>query len=115
MKGRPYLRTALNNDKMSDDGGRNRAAPRSREVLTGAMFDVLIAIGRQAIRRTNGGRGRKPPRQAFWHAADRMQRMAIQPLDLLPPVDVTFRDYALAVCRSQQLADPLDPDDYSAC
>ena len=35
--------------------------------------------------------------------------MAIQPLDLLPPVDVTFRDYALAVCRSQQLADPLDP------
>ena len=28
------------------------------------------------------------------------------------PVDVTFRDYALAVCRSQQLADPLDPQGY---
>ena len=50
--------------------------------------------------------------QAFWYAADRMQRMAIQPLDLLPPVEVTFRDYALAVCRSQRLADPLDPNDY---
>ena len=41
-----------------------------------------------------------------------MQRTAIQPLDLLPPVEVTFRDYALAVCRSQQLSDPLDPEDY---
>jgi hypothetical protein len=38
--------------------------------------------------------------------------MAIQPLDLLPPVEVTFRDYALAVCRSQRLAEPLDPDGY---
>ena len=50
--------------------------------------------------------------QVFYAAADRMQRMAIQPLDLLPPVEVTFRDYALAVCRSQRLADPLDPSDY---
>jgi hypothetical protein len=41
-----------------------------------------------------------------------MQRTAIQPLDLLPPAEVTFRDYALAVCRSQRLSDPLDPEGY---
>ncbi|MEI8380800.1 MAG: hypothetical protein WCJ09_11770 [Planctomycetota bacterium] len=33
---------------------------------------------------------------------------------MLPPVDVTFRDYALAVCRAQQLADPIDPNGYYA-
>jgi hypothetical protein len=26
-------------------------------------------------------------------------------------LDVTFRDYAIAACRSQRLADPLDPED----
>lgn len=41
-----------------------------------------------------------------------MQQMAIQPLDLLPPVDVTFKDYALAVLRMEQIANPSDPDDY---
>ena len=100
------------------------------EVLTGAMFDVLIELGELYDERCGGreradaaadgrpmtGQARrskkKSPLQAFWNAADRMQRMAIQPLDLLPPVEVTFRDYALAVCRSQRLADPLDPQDY---
>lgn len=38
-----------------------------------------------------------------------MQRTAIQPLDLLPPVDVTFKDYALAVLRAEELSNPTDP------
>ena len=84
---------------------------RLSQVLTGAMFDVLIAIG-ENYQREDGDRAAHAPVPAFWYAADRMQRMAIQPLDLLPPVDVTFRDYALAVCRSQRLADPIDPEDY---
>jgi hypothetical protein len=41
-----------------------------------------------------------------------MQGMAIQPLDLLPPVDVTFKDYALSVLRAEELSNPADPDDY---
>ena len=50
--------------------------------------------------------------QAFWDTIQRMQNMAIQPLDLLPPVDVTFSDYALAVLRAEEIANPTDPDDY---
>ena len=38
--------------------------------------------------------------------------MAVQPLDLLPPVDVTFEDYALAVLRAEQIVNPTDPDGY---
>jgi hypothetical protein len=41
-----------------------------------------------------------------------MQLLAIQPLDLLPPCAVTFRDYALAVLRSEQVANPTDPQRY---
>jgi hypothetical protein len=82
------------------------------------MFDILLALARHYREdptdqpEAPGEAIGRSPRQVFWRAADRMQRMAIQPLDLLPPVEVTFRDYALAVCRSQQLADPSDPHRY---
>lgn len=119
VKGRPYLRTACNDSKMIEMV--NEMSPhRLSEVLTGAMFDALIALGESYQKQDEDDDGEEPkkkkkkktPIQAFWFAADRMQRMAIQPLDLLPPVEVTFRDYALAVCRSQRLSDPLDPEDY---
>jgi hypothetical protein len=121
VSGRPYLRTAFNQDKMSAMQGET-SVHRVSTVLTGAMFDILIELAKHYRRQpeeppTDGEaaspvRKRASPAQAFWRAADRMQRTAIQPLDLLPPVDVTFRDYAIAVCRSQQLADPIDPHDY---
>ncbi len=113
VSGRPYLRTALNKKRMSEM--LNETSPHNfSQVLTGAMFDILmrLADGYQAA--PEGETTKVTPKQAFWRAADRMQRMAIQPLDLLPPVDVTFRDYALAVCRAQQLADPIDPNGYYA-
>jgi hypothetical protein len=112
VSGRPYLRTARNERTMATMV--NETEPhRLSEVLTGAMFDVLIAMG-ENYQKTDGDGDKKPktPPQAFWYAADRMQRMAIQPLDLLPPAEVTFRDYAFAVCRAEQLADPLDPENY---
>jgi len=121
VSGRPYLRTASNKDKMSDMQGKTSAHDVST-VLTGAMFDILVELAkhyrRQPEELSADGEASPPqrkqatPAQAFWYAADRMQRTAVQPLDLLPPVDVTFRDYALAVCRSQQLSDPLDPEGY---
>jgi hypothetical protein len=43
-----------------------------------------------------------------------MQMLAIQPLDLLPPCAVTFRDYALAVLRAEQVVNPTDPQGYRA-
>jgi hypothetical protein len=77
------------------------------QVLTGAMFDIIIRLSEYyaaAKRQTDA--------QAFWNTIQRMQFMAVQPLDLLPPVDVTFRDYALAVLRAEEVANPVDPDGY---
>jgi hypothetical protein len=106
VSGRPYLRTARNKQRMSAVKGSTSVHDVS-EVLTGAMFDILVELAEHYLSEPG-----TTPRQAFWRATDRMQRTAIQPLDLLPPVDVTFRDYAIAVCRSQQLADPIDPEGY---
>ena len=50
--------------------------------------------------------------QSLWFTASRMQNLAVQPLDLLPPVDVTFADYAEAVLRAEQIVNPTDPDGY---
>jgi hypothetical protein len=122
VSGKPYLRTALHDHKMSTFA-KETNPHRLSQVLTGAMFDVLMRLAKHYQRDPNPAPyaeapvpvdvdRRASPAQAFWRAAERMQRTAIQPLDLLPPVEVTFRDYALAVCRAQQLSDPLDPHHY---
>lgn len=110
VEGRPYLRSAKNDFTMSKKADDTSPHGLS-EVLTGAMFEILKELG-DRYQRAGRRRGARTPQQAFYYAAERMQRMAIQPLDLLPPVDVMFADYAKAVCRSQRLADPIDPDDY---
>ena len=80
---------------------------RLSQVLTGAMFDIIKELTRHYITKR-----KRTPKEAFYNAVDRMQRTAIQPLDLLPPVDVTFRDYALAVLRAEELSNPTDPYNY---
>ncbi len=107
VSGRPYLRSAINRRKLGALANETSVHTLS-EVLTGAMFDVLKRIGRRYLESEDD----TTPIKAFWWAADRMLRMTIQPLDLLPPAEVSFRDYALAVCRSQQLLEPLDPNGY---
>jgi hypothetical protein len=104
--GRPYLRTARNCKTLSQLKGEQRPHKLS-EVLTGAMFDIIIELSRYYMNTR-----RRTISQAFWNTVERMQQMAIQPLDLLPPVDVTFNDYARAVLRREEIANPSDPDDY---
>lgn len=102
---KPYLRTGLNTKKMNDVAGSVEPHFIS-QVLTGAMFDLI----RKLVDHYRNDRGEKLKR-AFWNTIQRMQRMAIQPLDLLPPVDVTFVDYARAMLRAEELTNPVDPHD----
>lgn len=122
VEGTPYLRTAQNLLTMADVEG-STSPHRVSQVLTGAMFDLLMKltdhymiVGDDSVPQgsepSSLGESKTSPKKAFWKAAERMQRTAIQPLDLLPPVDVTFHDYAMAVCRAQQLASPIDPHGY---
>jgi hypothetical protein len=118
ITGDAYLRSALNHTTMQKLAG-NLEPHALSQVLTGAMFDILKAVyakERQSRPDKVTGLKKKPPTdvQALAWAVPRMQTMAIQPLDFLPPCSVTFRDYALAVLRNEQVANPIDPQGYRA-
>jgi hypothetical protein len=101
-----YLRsalTALTYPEVRDDQRQHRRS----QVLTGAMFDIIRRLTAYYMKVK-----KESVRDALWSTIRRMQCMAVQPLDLLPPVDVTFRDYALAVLRAEQIVNPTDPDGY---
>jgi hypothetical protein len=55
---------------------------------------------------------RVSPAQALWWAAERLRRIALQPLDLCPPCDIQFIDYARAVIRNDILTNPVDTGGY---
>lgn len=105
VEGRDYLRSAVNKRTMQSLAGDQRPHLMS-EVLTGAVFDIIIELSRRYL---NDGH---TARQALGYTIMRIQQMAIQPLDLLPPVDATFRDYAVAVLRAEEIANPTDPKNY---
>ena len=52
------------------------------------------------------------PAQALWWSAERFRRVALQPLDLCPPCDIQFLDYARAVLRNDILTNPVDEEGY---
>jgi hypothetical protein len=103
ITGNPYLRSGLNKLKMSDVS-ENSGHHFMSQILTGTMFDII----RELTNHYHKKRG-KSLYQAFWYTIQDMQRIAIQPYDLLPPADVTYRDYALAVLRAEEIEDPVDP------
>lgn len=103
--GRPYLRSAVNKHILSKRTGRGAHAVS--EVLTGAMFEFLLALTKSYLDRP----GTTVP-EAYFHATQRMQEVAIQALDFLPPADATFADYATAVLANMALNDPLDERGY---
>ena len=114
----PYLRSAINSDTMKTLAG-NLEPHALSQVMTGTMFDILMGLfanhREKELERFEAGEINKPSdKRALADTVPRMQTLAIQPLDFLPPCAVTFRDYALAVLRSEQVANPTDPSGYRA-
>ncbi|MHC1551237.1 gluzincin family metallopeptidase [Phyllobacterium sp. K27] len=114
--GQPYLRTAANTLTMNDIKG-DLQPHRISQVLTGACFDIMVRLfgkykDRMEQRFKNNPKKKPSLPNAFWYTIQRMQMMAIQPLDFLPPCEVEFRDYALAVLRAEEVSNPTDPDGY---
>lgn len=103
---KPYLRTAINKLTIRDITDEEDAHTMS-EVLTGTMFDILDKIARSYLK----DRKKSWP-QALNYTIQKMQPLALQAFDFLPPVDATFRDYGKAVLRSFELANPVDPNHY---
>jgi hypothetical protein len=98
---RPYLRTAHNELTMSDIK-EDWTAHDCSQILTGAMFEILSEM---TLHHMQQGESAK---MALWHATDRLTRIALRPLDLCPPADIQFVDYARAVLHADHLAYPED-------
>lgn len=115
VKNQAYLRNADNNVKMGDV---QTAEPHAKSVvLTGAIFKIMEALSKQYVKRRmkegeSGSARKRHAKTAFWNTIQRMQRMAIQPLDFLPSIDATFKDYALAMIRVEEITNPHDPYGY---
>ncbi len=110
VTGRDYLRTAFNQETMATV--RDSLVPHTvSQVLTGAMWDILVAIADRHLRKNEAGQ-KVSPAQALWWAADRFRRVALQPLDLCPPCDIQFIDYARAVIRNDIITNPVDEQGY---
>ncbi len=141
VQGRDYLRNAINCKTIAKV--KMSLSPHLiSQVLTGAMFDILIGITQKHLDKnlppnSSGGSVDESdaemdapvenveaadgqpvtgdlvtPKEAFWRAADRIRRVALQPLDLCPPCDIQFLDYARAVLRNDILTNPVDEDGY---
>lgn len=105
-EGQPYLRSADNEFKLGDFLDETRPHKLS-QVMTGAMFDIIVSLTAQYMKREG-----VTAAKAYAYTFHRMQVIAVQSLDLLPPVEVTFKDYALAILRNLEVADPKDENKY---
>jgi hypothetical protein len=103
---RDYLRSAINDHKMNVISN-DRSPHYCSQVLTGAMFEIMIRMAANYMEKR-----KKTPKQALYYTIDRFRRVALQPLDYCPPVDIQFADYADAVLCHDQLANPMDPYGY---
>lgn len=111
VQGRPYLRTAFNDLSMS--AVQDSLSPHKvSQVLTGSMFDILTGIATKHLQKNLNSTRKITPAQALWWAADRFRRVALQPLDLCPPCDIQFIDYARAVIRNDLLTNSVDEQGY---
>jgi hypothetical protein len=109
--GRPYLRSAESPN--TTETVKDSVSPYDwSEVLTGTMFDIFKGmVARYLVKDLQSG-GKPSTKNALNWAVRRFRRVALQPLDYLPPGDVQFSDYARAVLQADQVVDPVDEDGY---
>jgi hypothetical protein len=115
-RGHRPLRSAANRRRMADLVHDWEEHDYS-EVLSGAFYDVLRALYSDELPRARAarGRGRRDASDAvaaLVAAANRTSRMMLRALDYCPPAGLTYRDYARAVLRADEVAYPVDERGY---
>ena len=107
--GEAALRDADNALNMESDELTGSYIPHDwSRVLTGAMYEILVEIARMYLEEVREDGKKASPLQALWWATQRFGRIALQPLDFCPPVDIRFIDYARAVLHNFRLNEPAD-------
>jgi hypothetical protein len=78
------------------------------QVLTGAMFEILVSIAAAYMDQSHMENRVVTPGKALWWASQRLGRISLQPIDFCPSVDIQFIDYARAVLRNFEVFEPHD-------
>lgn len=113
---RDYLRTADHKLTMDDIRGNWEEHDYS-QVLSGTFYDVLKTLYEDEIPRQKERRkARRIDGQvcvaSLINAADYTTRIMLRALDYCPPVDISYRDYAQAIIRADEVAYPTDERGY---
>ncbi len=115
LEGRKFLRSANKPLTMPDIAG-STSAHHNSQVLTTAMFRILTRMAQEYTkeneRRRKVGEKEVTAFQALYWAYSSFRRISLQPLDLCPPADVRFIDYARAVLHNDRLTNREDKKDY---
>jgi len=110
--GRPCLRDASVRRTMGDVAG-NREEHILSQVLSSVFYRFLAAlypakveaaVGRSAKEKANGGDAVR----GMINAVAQVTNTMLRGLDYCPPVDLTYREYAQAVLRADEVSYPTD-------
>lgn len=111
----PYLRTAENRITMAKLAGNYEEHDYSL-VLTGAFYDVLQKIYARELSRRQRTPGNRAPGQlavaSLISAANYTSRLMLRGVDYCPPAGLSYREYARAVLRADEVVYPVDSNGY---
>jgi hypothetical protein len=103
----------LRNDKTIADVDVSEPHALS-EVLTGALYPILVRMHGDRRRRRAHERGITEYSASGWAlatAAGQFKRMVLRALDYLPPGEVSFADYGRAIVAADQASHPDDSEE----
>ena len=104
-----YLRNVLNDRKLDDHDVDGTDPHDLSEVLTGALYTVMVKLHeyhKSRLAETRHISEQAASGEALFVAAEQFQRMVFRALDYLPPGEISFADYGRAIIASDQAAHP---------
>jgi len=108
-----FLRNLLNDRKLGDRDVDQTDPHDLSEVLSGALYSVMVKLHEQQKRRlaeVEGATEFEVSGKALFLAAEQFQRMVFRALDYLPPGEISFADFGRAIIASDQAAHPDSGD-----
>jgi hypothetical protein len=102
------LRSLLNDKKMPDAPGLRISPHELSEVLSGALYTVMVKMHEKRINQIAKGAITpfKASGKALFVASEHFKRMILRALDFLPPGEVSFADYGRAILAADAASHP---------
>jgi hypothetical protein len=107
------LRSLLNDRKMPADSARRISPHELSEVLSGALYTVMVEM--HEMRKCRYAKESKTPYEvsgkALVDSGRQFKRMSLRALDYLPPGEVSFADYGRAILAADAASHPDSGDE----